>query len=278
MASDKLFYWLFQNQPDRIVPLLTDLPVDAGGYQFSAPVLKEREYRLDGLFLPPADRPELPAVILEAQMAADPGFFMRLYAETARLLQQQAVIRNWRVVMLCPSRQLNFGDPSPVIEFLEQRVQWLELLPSRQAADAPLLLQALGLFVQAEDQVAAAAAALRVKAAGTAVAADLSDVITAIVVSRFSGRSIPELCAMGGITIEDFSKSVAYQEIFGLGEARGKAEGEAALALRQLNRRCGPISPGQEATIRALPLEKLEALAEALLDFSGPADLTAWLK
>jgi predicted transposase YdaD len=56
MASDKLFYWLFQNQPDRIVSLLTDLPVDAGGYQFSAPVLKEREYRLDGLFLPPADR------------------------------------------------------------------------------------------------------------------------------------------------------------------------------------------------------------------------------
>ena len=48
MASDKLFYWLFQNQPDRIVSLLTDLPVDAGGYQFSAPVLKEREYRLYG--------------------------------------------------------------------------------------------------------------------------------------------------------------------------------------------------------------------------------------
>jgi len=215
-------------------------------------------------------------------MAADSGFFMRLYAETARLLQQQAVIRNWRVVVLCPSRQLNFGDPSPVIEFLEKRVQWLELLPSRQAADAPLLLQALGLLVQAEDQVAAAAAELRVKAAGTAVAADLNDVINAIFISRFSGRSIQEVCTLGGVTIEDFSKSVAYQEIFGLGEARGeargKAEGEAALALRQLNRRCGPISPGQEATIRALPLEQLEALAEALLDFSGPADLTAWLK
>ncbi|WP_295536046.1 DUF4351 domain-containing protein [Synechococcus sp. UW140] len=43
-------------------------------------------------------------------------------------------------------------------------------------------------------------------------------------------------------------------------------------------RGCGPLSPGQEATIRALPLEKLEALAEALLDFSGPADLTAWFQ
>jgi len=286
MASDKLFYWLFQNQPDRIVSLLTDLPVDAGGYQFSAPVLKEREYRLDGLFLPPADRPELPAVILEAQMAADPGFFMRLYAETARLLQQQAVIRNWRVVVVCPSRQLNFGDPSPVIEFLEQRVQWLELLPSRQAADAPLLLQALGLLIQAEDQVAAAAAELRLKAAGTAVASDLNDVINAIFISRFSGRSIQEVCALGSFTIEDFSKSVAYQEIFGLGEARGKAEGEAkgkaegeaTVVLRLLQRRCGPISAATTARIQALPLEKLEALAEALLDFSGPADLTAWLR
>ena len=160
------------------------------------------------------------AVILEAQMAADSGFFMRLYAEKARLLQQQAVIRNWRVVVLCPSRQLNFGDPSPVIEFLEKRVKWLELLPSRQAA-----------------------AELCFKAAGTALATDLSDVITAIVVSSFSGRSIPELCAMGGITIEDFSQSVAYKEIFGLGKAEGEARGEAM--------------------IRALPLEKLEAIASA---------------
>jgi predicted transposase YdaD len=96
VASDKLFYWLFQNQPDRILPLLPDLPADAGGYSFSAPVLKEREYRLDGLFAPPPERPELPAVILEAQMAADPAFLLRLYAETGRFLQQQAWSGDWR--------------------------------------------------------------------------------------------------------------------------------------------------------------------------------------
>ena len=128
VASDKLFYWLFQHQPDRILPLLPDLPADAGGYRFSAPVLKEREYRLDGLFLPPPERPELPALILEAQMAADAGFLRRLYAETARLLQQEPSIERWRVVVLCPSRQLNFGDPAPVAEFVEQRLQWICLL------------------------------------------------------------------------------------------------------------------------------------------------------
>jgi predicted transposase YdaD len=94
---------------------------------------------------------------------------------------------------------------------------------------------------------------------------------------------------MGGITLDDFTQSVAYREIFGrgeaqgeargiaLGEARGEAQGEAKVTLRQLGRRCGPLSAEQESVIRSLPLERLEALAEALLDFEGMADLNAWL-
>jgi hypothetical protein len=38
---------------------------------------------------------------------------------------------------------------------------------------------------------------------------------------------------------------------------------------------CGAISAEQEANIRDLSLELLEALAEALLDFNSPADLVA---
>lgn len=89
VASDKLFYWLFQQHAERLQPLVATLLPRMEGYVFSAPVLKEREYQLDGLFLPPADQTEWPALILEAQMAADPGFLLRLNAETARLLQQQ---------------------------------------------------------------------------------------------------------------------------------------------------------------------------------------------
>ena len=66
------------------------------------------------------------------------------------------------------------------------------------------------------------------------------------------------------------------------GEARGRqegeAQGEAKVTLRLLNRRCGRLSDATTAEIQVLPLEQLEALAEALLDFSGPADLTAWLE
>ena len=61
------------------------------------------------------------------------------------------------------------------------------------------------------------------------------------------------------------------------GLQEGRQEGEAAVTLRQLNRRCGPLAEATTAQIQALPLEQLEALADALLDFQGPADLASWL-
>jgi len=49
------------------------------------------------------------------------------------------------------------------------------------------------------------------------------------------------------------------------------------VTLRLLNRRCGPLSEATTTRIQGLALEPLDALAEALLDFTGPADLAAWL-
>ena len=172
VASDKLFYWLFQQHADRLQPLVAALLPRMEGYVFSAPVLKEREYRLDGLFLPPANQPELPVVILEAQMAADPDFLLRLNAETGRLLQQQQrqgrPIRQRQVVVICPSRELNFGDPTPMQEFVERRVVWIELLSERLPRSAPPLQKALAMLLLPEDQLPACSKEIRAEAAGTA--------------------------------------------------------------------------------------------------------------
>jgi len=63
-------------------------------------------------------------------MAADPAFLLRLNAERGRLLQQQQRQgRQWQVVVICASRELNFGDPTPVQEFVRERVVWSVLLP-----------------------------------------------------------------------------------------------------------------------------------------------------
>ena len=49
------------------------------------------------------------------------------------------------------------------------------------------------------------------------------------------------------------------------------------MTFRLLNRRYGPLTDATTAQIKVLPVEKLEALADALLDFQGPADLSSWL-
>ena len=116
----------------------------------------------------------------------------------------------------------------------------------------------MALLLQPERELPATTAMLRAQVQGTAQAAEIDDVIAAILVSRFSGRSIPELCAMGGITLDDFTQSVAYREIYGLGRQEGRQQGRQAgeldLALRQLKRRCGALSAQQEARIRGAAL------------------------
>jgi predicted transposase YdaD len=176
-----------------------------------------------------------------------------------------------------------------VAEFVRERVHWVELELAAKDAAAPPLLRAMALLVQPEEEIQASSTALQAEVAGTGREKAIADVIAAIVVTRFNGRSIPELCAMGGITLEEFTQSVAYKEIFGQGRLEGqregrqegmragRQEGELDLALRQLRRRCGDLTPEQVARVRALPLERLEELAEALLDFQGPADLDSWL-
>lgn len=66
-----------------------------------------------------------------------------------------------------------------------------------------------------------------------------------------------------------------------LGLQQGRQEGRQQEAvnqlLSQLERRCCPLDGQQRDAIAALPLERLEDLGEAVLDFHGPGDLLAWL-
>jgi predicted transposase YdaD len=80
-------------------------------------------------------------------------------------------------------------------------------------------------------------------------------------------------------------ESVIYQDILEEGEIKGKTEGLAegrveeakGLVIRLLTRKLGNISPDLLAKIEALQLDRVELLAEDLLDFSSIDDLNRWL-
>ena len=76
---------------------------------------------------------------------------------------------------------------------------------------------------------------------------------------------------------EIMQESVIYQDIKQQGIKQGLQQGQAILVLRQLKRRIGEIESDDKTRITELSIEQLEALGEALLDFSNRDDLLAWL-
>ena len=80
---------------------------------------------------------------------------------------------------------------------------------------------------------------------------------------------------IAGIPREEIRHTRAVQDWLDEGRQEGRQEGEAGCTLRLLTRRCGPLSEATTARIKSLPLEQLESLAGALLDFQGADDLAA---
>ncbi len=72
--------------------------------------------------------------------------------------------------------------------------------------------------------------------------------------------------------------STAYLEWEQKTLEQGKQLQTQQIVKRQLNRRVGEIDASLLKQVEALPIEVLEALTEALLDFSTVADLEQWLK
>jgi predicted transposase YdaD len=76
-------------------------------------------------------------------------------------------------------------------------------------------------------------------------------------------------------------ESVIYQEIFQAGEAQGEVRGERQMAVRMvvrhLARTLGQLSPALLSRLDRLSLVQIEALSEALFDFTSLSDLIQWL-
>jgi predicted transposase YdaD len=89
--------------------------------------------------------------------------------------------------------------------------------------------------------------------------------------------AVAEYTRRGRLEGEQRGLQLGLNQGLNQGRNQGIQQEAQCLVLRLLPRRCGQLSHEQELAVRALPLEKLEALAESLLDFDGPEALDAWL-
>ena len=305
MNTDRWYYRVFQSAPDLIRELLpgsaaadaNTLGLDPAApgdliYRFQALELKELNHRLDGVLWPrestgcgETGSPEFPVVLLEVQMHPDPGFHGRLSAQSLRFVQRHPKLEHLEVVVITPHHRLKLGPANPprLLQAVLEQVHWISLEELSQQPNLDPLLNLLTLPVRPESELAASSQQI------LASRPDLDTVVLPMLVQRFPQLTEEEIMVIAGIPREEIRHTRAVQDWLAEGRQEGLQEGRqeglqegeareaAKVTLRQLNRRCGPLSEVTTAQIQALPLEQLEGLADALLDFQGPADLAAWL-
>jgi predicted transposase YdaD len=262
-------------------------------YIFRPVALKKVAHHPDGVLWPrqhPGGSARRPVVLLEVQMHADRSFHRRLGAETFRLLQQHEEVAHLQVLVLLAHQRLALGSSQPRLlrRFLQEDVTWVDLAALARQPDLDPLLALLTLPVQKEPDLGPCAQRI------VALRPDLIELIVPILSERFQGLSPYQLMATLGISKDFWRHTRAFQDILQEGRQEGREEGRelgleegleegrrreaSALALRQLERRCGSLEVPTSSRIEALSLPQLEELALALLDFRGVGDLQTWLE
>ena len=233
-------------------------------------------HRLDGAFWPRSGEsgtPERSVVLLEVQMHAKPGFKHRLFAQTARFAQLHPEVQVLEVVVVVAHRRLRLGPdrlPRQLEAFLAG-VHWLSLEELGQQPGLDPLLSLLTLPVLPNPEIPGATEQI------LQPRPDLLETVLSILGERFPHLTRKEIMALINLPTDHLRHTRWAQEWIeegrqegeARGEARGRAAEAAAMAIRLLNRRCGPLSAATTARIQALPLQQL--------DFAGANDLASWL-
>ena len=184
-------------------------------------------------------------------------------------MQRHPKLEHLEVVVITPHHRLKLGPANAprLLRAVLEEVHWISLEELSRQPNLDPLLNLLTLPVRPESELPSNSRQV------VARRPDLSAIVLSMLGQRFPQYSEDQLMQIAEIPREEMRHTRLVQDWL----AEGRQEGEAAVTLRQLNRRCGPLTGATTAQIQALPLEQLESLADALLDFQGPADLAAWL-
>ena len=280
MHTDSLFYRLFQTAPELFFELIGQPPEVAQGYTFRSVELKQTAFRVDGVFLPTPKTEPAKVYFLEVQFQKDQFLYRRLFAEICLFLRQNPNIMDWRAVVIYPERSVEPSDLRPYQTWLalpEIHRIYLDELTEEPTSPGIDLIR---LIIEPESTAVDRARQLLNQASQTKIVGlgkkAIIELIETIVVYKFPRLSRQEIEQM--LNLSDLKQSKVYQEALSEGLEQGKQQEGVILITRLLSRKFGDLPPTVRALIKKLTLTQIEALAEALLEFSTIQNVVDWLQ
>jgi len=283
MRRDSIFYKLFQQSPTLLFELLTNPPANACEYKFDSVAVKEPKFEIDGVFLPPENQSPGIVYFCEVQFQKDEKLYERVFAESSLYFyRNRDRFSDWQAVIIYPSRSVEQSDIYPHRTFLNgNQVHRVYLDELGDIRSLPLWVAVMVLTTVDEEQAPGEARYLLSRTrqeASAPVSSAIIEIITTIIAYRFEQLSRREVESMLDITLKE---TRVYREIKEEGREEGREETREATAniiVRLLTKRFGEIPQDVRSLVAGFPLPMLEALGEALLDFTSVADLQAWLQ
>ena len=277
MRRDAIFYQIFQRFPGLLFEFVEHPPAEASRYRFESVEVKEPNFRIDGVFLPPDDASAKTVYFAEVQFQKDEDLYHRFVAESMLYLyRNRAMYEDWYGVVIFPSRSLEPENQRVHRSLLNgDQLRRIYLDELEGSEEQPIGIRLMQLTIAPEDVAITQAKALLEEAEaateGTLARDMIIEVVTTIAVYKFTNFSREEVEAMLGLQLEDSRI---------LREAKEEGERKKALEIlmRQLARRVGEMEESLKVRVEQLSNSQLDELSEVLLDFAGVEDLLVWLE
>ena len=294
MKRDSIFFRLFQQSPTLLFELLAIVPENADRYRFDSVAVKEPKFEIDGVFLPPDDKPGV-VYYGEVQFQRDDRLYERLVSESSNhFFRNRDKFSDWQAVVIYPSRGTEQKDIYPYRALINSdQFHRIYLNELGDARELPIGLALLALTIEKPKKVQETARYLadRTKKEISDPQANraIMEMLATIVVYTFNNLSRAEVEKMLAIDIT-LQETRFYKDVKEEGKEEGKKEGKKegreegkkeqsrSMVALLLDRKLGKLPAKTKKSIAALDLAKLESLAIALLDFETIADLETWLK
>lgn len=228
MRRDAIFYQIFKRFPSLLFTLVDQPPEQAQRYRFESVEIKEPSFRIDGVFLPPDDDATKTIFFAEVQFQKDDDLYHRFFCESfLYLYRNRTLYADWQGVVIFASRSLEPENTTIHRTLLNSsQVQRIYLDELGDPTQQPIGVSLIQLTTASEAQMPEQARYLIERVQEEAISilskTEIIEVVTTIVVYKFTNLTREEVEVMLGQSLEE---TRFYQDV----KAEGREEEREAI-------------------------------------------------
>ncbi len=240
MKTDTLFYQLFQEFPWIFFQLIHKQETNLNVYEFIAPEIKQRAFRLDGLFTTKGEYSDLPLYFVEVQFYEEADFYDRLFPSIFLYFSQYKPVNpEWFAIVIFDRKSNDVEIPTRYREIAQQRLQRIYLDELSEQEEFEIGIGILKLIVESENKAGELARNLiertKQEITNSINQQQLQELIETIIIYKFPKLSYDEIEKM--LNLQEIKQTKVYQDAKEEGKLegiqQGKLEGIEEGMLRQ---------------------------------------------